>query len=44
MMPVMDGQELYKIVKESRALCGIPIFLTAKKEPSLRQKIATGRS
>jgi two-component system sensor kinase len=39
MMPVMDGQELYKIVKESRALCGIPfIFLTAKKEPSLRQK------
>jgi two-component system sensor histidine kinase/response regulator len=39
MMPVMDGQELYEIIKESRALCGIPfIFLTANKEPSLRQK------
>jgi two-component system sensor histidine kinase/response regulator len=39
MMPVMDGHELYEIIKESRALCAIPfIFLTAKKDPSLRQK------
>lgn len=39
MMPVMDGHELYGIVKESRALCAIPfIFLTARKEPSLKQK------
>lgn len=39
MMPVMDGHELYSIIKESRALCAIPfIFLTAKKEPNLRQK------
>jgi two-component system sensor kinase len=39
MMPVMNGQEFYEIMKESRALCAIPfIFLTAKKEPNLRQK------
>ena len=39
MMPIMDGQELYEIIKESRALCAIPfIFLTAKKEPNLKQK------
>ena len=39
MMPVMDGQELYDIIKESRALCAIPfIFLTAKRQPNLRQK------
>ena len=39
MMPVMDGQELYDIIKESRALCAIPfIFITAKKQPNLRQK------
>jgi two-component system sensor kinase len=38
MMPVMDGQELYEIIKDSKALCAIPfIFLTAKNEPNLRE-------
>ena len=39
MMPVMDGQELYDIIKESRAHCAIPfIFLTGKRQPKLKQK------
>jgi CheY-like chemotaxis protein len=36
MMPVMDGQELYEIIKD-RALCIPLFFLTAKKEPNLRK-------
>lgn len=39
MMPVMDGNSLYEIIKETQSLSPIPfIFLTAKKEPNLKRK------
>ncbi|MFV8368288.1 response regulator [Flavobacterium sp. LB2R40] len=39
MMPVMDGNTLYEIIKDTQSLSPIPfIFLTAKKEPNLRRK------
>jgi two-component system sensor kinase len=39
MMPVMDGHQLHKIIKENKSLSAVPfIFLTAKKENNLMRK------
>jgi two-component system sensor kinase len=39
MMPVMNGHQLHRIIKENKSLSAVPfIFLTAKKENNLMRK------